>query len=255
MRHSQLLWTLIVLALEATVSSTLSIELRAVAPGTAAPVSPYADNFTVLASGVKIYGIPSLGPLSLEVAEDADQVHKPRRDLLASDPRDNIAGGDGRSSSSSSSRSRSTTTAADAATRRGATGWCNASSIDNQGSDNSPLISDCQAIAAQVYELADADNAYFGRSECNPDTTGQFTCYFPVVSFQTCMFGVSTIDTGINVSVRVGWQDVGDLITDSISQCGNQPSSGKVGTAGEMMCPEEISAIASFSTAWGLYHA
>ncbi|KAK9773900.1 putative Ecp2 effector protein domain-containing protein [Seiridium cardinale] len=230
MRSSRSFWTIVLLSLE---TAALSINLRAVAPGTAGPISPYADNYTTLASGVRIYGIPDLPATSQAQGDNHNQ--RTRRDshLLS------IAGG------SSSSL----------ATPRAAAGWCTSSSIENQGSDNSPLISDCQTIATQVYALAGDDNAYFGRSECDPDTSGQFTCYFPVVSYETCMFGVSTIDTGINVSVRIGWQDVGDLITSSIGQCGNSPSDGKVGTSGEMTCPEEISAVLTFLTAWGLYHS
>ncbi|KAH8200623.1 hypothetical protein TruAng_005220 [Truncatella angustata] len=134
--------------------------------------------------------------------------------------------------------------------------WCINEVYDNQGSDNSPLISDCQAVAKQVYALVGNNKAYFGRSECNPDAAGQFTCYFPVVSFQTCMFGVSTISSGPSISVRVGWQDVGDIIMSSISQFGNKPVSGKVGSSGEMQCPDEGTGKASlFATAWGLYHS
>ncbi|ETS78592.1 hypothetical protein PFICI_10654 [Pestalotiopsis fici W106-1] len=227
-------WMLAVLSLETAVSTAFSVDVRAVAPGTAGPISPYADNYTTLDSGVRIYGTPS----SLETA-----------DAVALTLRSSHAG--------SSSFSPSDRRAASAASHpRGAAGWCSASSIDNEGSDNSPLISDCQVIATQVYQLAANNNAYFGRSECNPDsTTGQFTCYYPVVSYQSCMFGVSTVSAGTSLAVRVGWQDVGDLITDSVSQCGNSPSSGKVGASGEMTCPEENSASGSYSTAWGIYHS
>lgn len=226
-------WTLAVLSLEVAVSTAFSVDVRAVAPGTAAPISPYADNYTVLESGVRIYGTPA----SLETAEETEG-------LAARSPDDITV-----FSSFSDRRAPSPH-------QRGAAGWCSASTIDNDGSDNSPLISDCQVIATQVYQLAGSSNGYFGRSECNPDaSTGQFTCYFPVVSYGTCMFGVSTVSAGTGVAVRVGWQDVGDLITDSVSQCGNSPSSGKVGASGEMTCPEETSAAGSYSTAWGIYHS
>ncbi|KAK6212529.1 hypothetical protein LQW54_005113 [Pestalotiopsis sp. IQ-011] len=220
-------WTLAVLSLEVAVSTAFSLDIRAVAPGTAVPISPYADNYTVLESGVRIYGTP----VSLDTAEETE-------DLAA------------RSFSSSFSDRR-----APSSHERGAAGWCSASTIDNDGSDNSPLISDCQVIATQVYQLAGSSNGYFGRSECDPDSSGQFTCYFPVVSYGTCMFGASTVSSGTGVAVRVGWQDVGDLITDSVSQCGNSPSSGKVGASGEMTCPEEVSAAGSYSTAWGIYYS
>lgn len=240
MKTLQPFWTVVLLALQATTTTALSIDVRAVAPGTAGPVLPYANNYTTLSSGVRIYGTPARIATSLVVAGGDELVE-----------REEASRSFGRTSSGvfSSPNSRRISTP------RATTGWCSASSISNEGSDNSPLISDCQAVATQVYALVGNDNAYFGRSECNPDSTGQFTCYFPVVSFQTCMFGVSTISAGLGIAVRVGWQDVGDLITDSIKQCGNTPSSGKVGTSGEMTCPEEITAISLFSTAWGLYHS
>lgn len=228
--NMQSVWTLVALSLEAAVSTAFSIDVRAVAPGTAVPISPYADNYTTLDSGVRIYGTPS----PLETAEATA--------LSLISLSDRRAAAKAREASPSHPR--------------GAAGWCSASSIDNEGSDNSPLIADCQVIATQVYQLAAADNAYFGRSECNPDaSTGQFTCYYPVVSYGTCMFGVSTVSAGTSLAVRVGWQDVGDLITDSVTTCGNSPSSGKVGASGEMSCPEENSASGSYSTAWGIYHS
>ncbi|KAI0133867.1 putative necrosis-inducing factor-domain-containing protein [Xylariales sp. AK1849] len=138
---------------------------------------------------------------------------------------------------------------------REAAGWCSASTIENDGSDNSPLITDCQVIMDQVYSLATDDNPYFGRSECGADGAGLLTCYFPVVSYETCMFGASTLNTGADISVRIGWQDVGDLISTSISSFGNSPSAGKVGASGQMDCPEEISAVLTYATGWGLYHA
>lgn len=243
MRNSQSFWTSVLLSMEATTAAALSIAARTVAPSTAGPVLPYANNYTTLASGVRIYGTPARVASSSVIAGDDELVE--REDVERSFGR--ISPGIFSSPSSISSKHDSKP--------RAAAGWCSASSIFNDGSDNSPLISDCQTIATQVYALAGDSNAYFGRSECNPDSTGQFTCYYPVVSFQTCMFGVSTIGAGLDISVRVGWQDVGDLITDSINQCGNKPSSGKVGASGEMACPEEISAILTFPTAWGLYHS
>ncbi|KAH8666877.1 hypothetical protein BX600DRAFT_462811 [Xylariales sp. PMI_506] len=106
----------------------------------------------------------------------------------------------------------------------------------------------------QVYAMDDG-NGYFGRSECSPGSNGQYTCYFPVVSYQTCLFGASTVSSGSSVSVRIGWSDVGDLINSSIAMFGNNPASGKVGSQGQMSCPDDSDTSSMLATAWGLYHS
>lgn len=136
-----------------------------------------------------------------------------------------------------------------------AEGWCSSPIVINAGSDSSPTISDCQVAMDAVYSMAGDDNSYFGRSECGADSTGVNTCYYPVVEYGTCLFGASTVSAGINLAVRIGWSDVGDLISSSISQFGNVPSSGKVGTLGTVSCPEETSGVGLYATAWGLYHS
>ncbi|KAI1848852.1 hypothetical protein JX265_001182 [Neoarthrinium moseri] len=208
-------WACGLLSLQATFSTALSLGPRSVASSSLAQITSSTNGYTELESGVRIYGTWT----------------------------------------SNAETTTTTTIKRQSNPSAAAAGWCGASNIFNEGSNNSPLISDCQVIMDQVYSLAQANNAYFGRSECNPDSKGQFTCYFPVVSYGTCMFGASTIDSGTSIAVRIGWQDVGDLIKDSISQCGNKPSSGKVGTSGEMSCPEEINAATSYATGWGLYHS
>jgi hypothetical protein len=134
-----------------------------------------------------------------------------------------------------------------------ANGWCSDTTIQNAGSDSSPLISDCTVAMNAVYSMAGTNNSFFGRSECGA-SAAKNTCYYPVVQYESCLFGASPISTG-STSVRIGWNDVGDLIKNSIAQFGNNPSNGKVGTLGQMNCPEEVTAGASYATSWGLYHS
>jgi uncharacterized cupin superfamily protein len=188
-------------------------------------------NYKTLPNGTKIYGGKIYG-FSAESAHTKD-AHRSGR-IVKDDVSVDITVGD--------------VTVADA-------GWCGTSTIVNVGSDNSPLISDCQVAMQAVYSQAGDNNSYFGRGECGADSTGVNTCYYPVVEYGTCLFGASTVSAGSSLAVRIGWDDVGNLISDSISEYGGNPSSGKVGTLGIMSCPEENSGTGLYATAWGLYHS
>jgi hypothetical protein len=135
-----------------------------------------------------------------------------------------------------------------------AEGWCGASTLEGVTSSNSPLISDCQAIIGSVYGLAQNNNAYFSTSQCGPDSSGQSTCYNAAVQYGSCMFGISTVNSGTDVSIRVGWEDVGDLITSSIALFGDN-SLGTVGAQGNLECPEDDASLTPLATTWALYHS
>ncbi|KAE8130935.1 putative necrosis-inducing factor-domain-containing protein [Aspergillus pseudotamarii] len=113
---------------------------------------------------------------------------------------------------------------------------CGDSTFENQTSDASPLVSDCQQITRNI--------AGGGTWEVE-DFGGQHQ----LVQYGTCAFGV-TGDKSIN-GFYVGNSDIIDLINDSISRYN---WNGKVGSKGSMGCQSLTGLMGGVTVTWGLYH-
>ncbi|RHZ49226.1 uncharacterized protein CDV56_106401 [Aspergillus thermomutatus] len=110
---------------------------------------------------------------------------------------------------------------------------CGDSTFENQSSSGSPLVSDCQKIASNI--------ASGGTWTVMSGTQHQ------LVQYGTCAFGV-TFHYPVAQSVKIGNQDIIDLINTSISKF---QWFDKVGAKGQMPCQtvsegDEI-------VEWGIY--
>lgn len=101
-------------------------------------------------------------------------------------------------------------------------GHCGGSTFDNQGSDVSPTVSDCQQLIRNI------------EGDATTDWTHGIVGQRMIASYGSCRFGIErTGGTGGAVQFRVGGQDVIDVINDSIRQFGG---GGRVGAKGVMPC-------------------
>jgi hypothetical protein len=130
---------------------------------------------------------------------------------------------------------------------------CGDSTFENQSSDGSPLIVDCQKIASNI--------AGTSKPSALPSPISDTTLFHPgfianmhfvgggTWSIGTCAFGVDKSDT-TNVGY-VGNQDIIDLINESIRRFSYN---GKVGSKGSMDCQSAQGVVDSVRFGWGLYH-
>jgi hypothetical protein len=143
---------------------------------------------------------------------------------------------------------------------------CGDSTFENQSSDGSPLIVDCQKIASNI--------AGTSKPSALPSPISDTTLFHPgfianmhfvgggtwsignggdghrkLVQYGTCAFGVDKSDT-TNVGY-VGNQDIIDLINESIRRFSYN---GKVGSKGSMDCQSAQGVVDSVRFGWGLYH-
>jgi hypothetical protein len=115
---------------------------------------------------------------------------------------------------------------------------CGTSAFENETSDASPLVSDCQQIILNIQ----GTNRKWSPENVNKNTN-------TIVSYGTCNFDVQSYDLGNgSVDYYVGAQDIIDLINSSIAM---YASNGKVGSKGTMTCNGDT--IASVSVTWGIY--
>ncbi|KAB8532537.1 hypothetical protein FH972_025482 [Carpinus fangiana] len=115
---------------------------------------------------------------------------------------------------------------------------CGDSSFNNNSSDGSPTVADCQMIASNI--------SGGGTWEVEQLTPSQHQ----LVQYGTCAFGVQTDDTSIN-GAYIGNQDIIDIINASIEQF---EFNGLVGASGKMECQSLQGNAGSAVVEWGLYH-
>jgi hypothetical protein len=115
---------------------------------------------------------------------------------------------------------------------------CGDSSFENQTSDASPKVSDCEQIIKNI------------EGDGSTDFTHDITGHRELLSFGSCAFGVErTGGTGGAVMFTVGGQDVIDIIRQSIKNYGG---GGKVGAKGVMPC-DGTTAGTTVKVEWGIY--
>jgi hypothetical protein len=115
---------------------------------------------------------------------------------------------------------------------------CGDSSFENQTSDASPKVSDCEQIIKNI------------EGDGSTDFTHDITGHRELLSFGSCAFGVErTGGTGGAVMFKVGGQDVIDIIKESVKRYGG---GGKVGAKGVMPC-DGTTAGTTVKVEWGIY--
>lgn len=100
---------------------------------------------------------------------------------------------------------------------------CGDSTFENQSSDASPKIEDCQTIITNINGNGGTDWTILvvGKNQRK------------ITSFGSCHFGVEATKVNGNVNFKFGGQDVIDIINDSIKKFG---SDGRVGAKGTLSC-------------------
>ncbi|KAL2801870.1 putative necrosis-inducing factor-domain-containing protein [Aspergillus granulosus] len=114
--------------------------------------------------------------------------------------------------------------------------YCGESTFEDQGSEASPWIEDCENI---IDMLTNTDKDW-NRSPLEKQRS--------LVSNGTCHFGVTGKGIHGNVSFMTGAQDIIDIIRDSIKKFGR--SDKRVGAKGTMQCDGNIK---KQKVNWGLY--
>ena len=112
---------------------------------------------------------------------------------------------------------------------------CGDSTFENQTTDGSPLVTDCQTIVDNIS----------GGGTWKVSTVGQQST---LVQFGTCALGVQgnkSANTG-----NIGNQDIMDLINESIRKF---EWNGKVGAKGEMTCQSDRGVMGEADFTWGIY--
>ena len=132
---------------------------------------------------------------------------------------------------------------------------CGDSSFTNESSSGSPTVSDCLQIATNI--AGGGTWVYLPKSDflCNTicwqkvPQTFALIAQHQLVQYGTCAFGV-TAGYQIGVAyVKIGNQDIIDLIHSSIDKF---QWNGLVGAKGELQC--QTNASFTLKTSWGLYH-
>lgn len=113
--------------------------------------------------------------------------------------------------------------------------YCGDSTFVDQGSDGSPLISDCEQI---IKDIESTDSSWNTFIEMQRDIRHSGTCHF----------GVTGKGRKGNSNFDVGGQDVIDIIRDAIRKFGRPD--GRVGAKGIMQCNGNIK---KQKVEWGLY--
>jgi hypothetical protein len=111
---------------------------------------------------------------------------------------------------------------------------CNDYTYENDTSDASPLVSDCQQLVANIFPPAD----------WRTDQPGFRT----IASYGTCNFGVQQ-HTSTIVIFHVDNQDVETLINNAIN---SYQWNGLVGASGYMQCQDDVNDV-YHDVYWSLY--
>ncbi|KAJ4369601.1 hypothetical protein N0V83_005363 [Neocucurbitaria cava] len=117
---------------------------------------------------------------------------------------------------------------------RGSINDCGDSTFENQSSDGSPNISDCQQIATNI---------------AGGGTWTVAVGQHQLVQYGTCAFGVTPEDS-LNYAY-IGNQDIIDVINASIQKFSYN---GKVGAKGVMGCQSGQGEVSGDEVTWGIYH-
>ncbi|RHZ56572.1 uncharacterized protein CDV56_100433 [Aspergillus thermomutatus] len=114
---------------------------------------------------------------------------------------------------------------------------CGDSSFENQTSDGSPSVEDCQQIIKNIEGDAGTDwtTQVVGKNQRE------------IASHGSCAFGVEATKVDGNVNFVVGGQDVIDIINEAIRRFGG---GGRVGAKGNMDCNGNVK---SQPVLWGIY--
>ncbi|KAF9037159.1 putative necrosis-inducing factor-domain-containing protein, partial [Panaeolus papilionaceus] len=117
-------------------------------------------------------------------------------------------------------------------------GTCDDSTFINQSSGGSPRVDDCLQITRNV----DPNRVY----------TLPIDSYFEIESFGTCAIGGFSAFVRPMSNVKIGGQDVIDIITDSVRRF---QWNGLVGAKGDMRCQMNPDLYHwSQRVDWGIYH-
>ncbi|SPO01630.1 related to RF2 protein [Cephalotrichum gorgonifer] len=115
---------------------------------------------------------------------------------------------------------------------------CGDSTFEDQTSDASPLVSDCEKIIQNI------------EADGSTEFTHRITGHREILSYGSCAFGIErTGGTGGAVEFKVGGQDVIDVIHDAVKRFGG---GGKVGAKGVMSC-DGTTAGTHVNVLWGIY--
>ncbi|KAF9054911.1 putative necrosis-inducing factor-domain-containing protein [Panaeolus papilionaceus] len=113
---------------------------------------------------------------------------------------------------------------------------CGDSTFVNQSSGGSPRVEDCLRIARNIAGGGTWSVALIGHHQ--------------LVEYGTCAFGVKApFELGVS-NIRIGNQDIIDVINDSVRRF---QWNGRVGAKGEMKCQSDPGGI-WHKTDWGIYH-
>jgi hypothetical protein len=124
----------------------------------------------------------------------------------------------------------SPTNGADALQKRW--GFCGTSSFENQGSEASPRVTDCEQLSRNIA----------GDGSWHITSAGWRT----LATYGSCAFGAQAREAYV---VNVGNEDIRDLIRDSINMF--RRHDGKVGSKGMMEC-EQVGGF-PIKVDWGIY--
>lgn len=112
------------------------------------------------------------------------------------------------------------------------------STFQNQGSNVSPLVSDCQQLMANI----DKGGSWL-FNDCTQHTEAQY---------YSCKFGVeSSRSRCINYMIQIGNGDIIDAIQGSIDRY--QRNDGRVGALGYFECQTLSTFLHTVTVQWGLY--
>lgn len=114
---------------------------------------------------------------------------------------------------------------------------CQDSSFNNDTTDGSPLVSDCQTLASNIAGGGSWSVWTLFYSNGN--------AFDEIASYGTCAFGVRS-----NAAIYVGNQDIIDLINSAIDMF---QWNGLVGADGQVDCQDQAAA-ATNPMHWGIYH-
>ncbi|OAA81632.1 Glycoside hydrolase [Akanthomyces lecanii RCEF 1005] len=116
--------------------------------------------------------------------------------------------------------------------------YCGDSTLENQTSDASPLVSGCKEMVRMLEDR---------ELPTRWPHVGPLEKQSEICSHKSCKFGVTGKGIHGNVDFKVGAQDVIDLVKDSITKFGGD---GRVGSKGTMNCKGNLK---NQKVDWGLY--
>jgi hypothetical protein len=112
------------------------------------------------------------------------------------------------------------------------------SSFENETSEKSPLIKDCEAIIRNIEGN--------GGTQWTVQVVG--TNQRKIAAAGTCAFGVEATKVDGNVSFEFGGQDMINIITTAVKNYGKN---GKIGAVGDLHCSGNIK---QQPVHWAIYH-